>query len=494
MQTAAESIAVIVFSEDGKAPHNCLESASRVGKVYLLHPPRCAPPDFPGVENIPVDESVPAVCNRILERCGCEFLAVIEDEVELNPSLPKILRNIPPNAEFIYGDYIEICDGMPVPKKSYTGPEDITERAELGPVAIYRTAGVKRIGGWNQTLKYAHDYDLRLKLGERGALHHIPEAQCTISPSPGIEERGAEKLFFPGRGKYGGFSYLFMDPEEEKEIEGVFRRSLKRRNAYLEGDAPPMRPEPLGSPAVSVLTPVYNREKFIGPAIESVLGGKFRDFEYIIIDNGSTDDTAKVVESCAKDPRVRLIRNPVNRIALSLNIGLNAARGKYIAQLDSDDLYTPDTLESMVEFMEGTNCGLGISYYSLIDENGNDLPEFGIIKHLEYSRNNILRVDGAGAVRLWRKSAMMEFGGFDQEELCDYGEDYDLVLKVGERYKVGRVHQVLYKYRRHPDNSDIKRDPLFKLRNKNLARERALKRRVIMNIGVIPQNKRREES
>jgi GT2 family glycosyltransferase len=138
----------------------------------------------------------------------------------------------------------------------------------------------------------------------------------------------------------------------------------------------------------------------------------------------------------------------------------------------------------MVEFMETTNCALGISYYSLIDSEGNDLPEFGVIKHLEYNRNNILRVDGAGAVRMWRKEAILELGGFDEKELCDYGEDYDLVLKVGEKYQVGRVHQVLYKYRRHPDNSDIKRDPLFKLRNKNLARERALGRRKLLNLKI----------
>ena len=190
-----------------------------------------------------------------------------------------------------------------------------------------------------------------------------------------------------------------------------------------------------------------------------------------------------MVEKYTKDNRIRLIRNNINRIALSLNIAVNAARSKYISQLDSDDLYTENTLQFMIEFMEQSNSALGISYYSLINESGEDLPEFGIIKHLEYSRNNILRVDGAGAVRMWRRSAILEFGGFDEKDLCDYGEDYDLVLKVGEKYRISRVHEVLYKYRRHPDNSDVRRDPLFKLRNKNLARARALARRIALNKG-----------
>jgi len=312
-------------------------------------------------------------------------------------------------------------------------------------------------------------------------LFYIPEVLCRLTVIR-QDDSAAQKLFFPGKGKYGGFSYLFMDPEEEKEIEAVFEKSLKRRVAYFEGDAPSYKSGPASSPLVSVITPVYNREKFIGKTIESVLSGEFQDFEYIIIDNGSTDNTVKTIENYMKDPRIKLIKNPINRIAISLNIGLQNAKGKYISQLDSDDLYTPATLKSMTSYMEETNCGLAISYYSLIDEEGNDLPEFGVIKHLEYSRNNILRVDGAGAVRMWRKSAMLEFGGFDAEKLVDYGEDYDLVLKMGERYRIGRVHEVLYKYRRHPDNSDILRDPMFKLRNKNLARERAITRRRKMNI------------
>jgi glycosyltransferase involved in cell wall biosynthesis len=317
-------------------------------------------------------------------------------------------------------------------------------------------------------------------MGELKALSYIPQVLCAqhIKDQP---VNNSDKLYFPGKGKYGGFSYLYLQPDEEKEIETVFAESLRRRGAFLEGEAPLVPRQPLASPAVTIITPVFNRERFIGQAIESVLKGKFQNFEYIVIDNGSSDRTAEVVAKYTSDPRIRLVKYNENRIAKSLNIGVRNARGKYVAQLDSDDLYTEDTLNAMVEFMEQTHCALGISYYSLIDEEGNDLPEFGEIKHLEYSRNNILRVDGAGAVRMWRKSAIMQFGGFDEKDLCDYGEDYDLVLKVSEKFQVGRVHQVLYKYRRHPDNSDIKRNPLFKLRNKNLARERALGRRKILN-------------
>lgn len=475
------SISFAFLSEKGRVNNDYLEAALNQGKVYILYPPESNAGNISGCETVPVEKSLPASLNRIIETCGTDFLAVLPENVKVEPGFAVEVENSLADTGVIYGDYFEYLDGNTAAKVTYEGAEDITERADLGPVLIYRTSTLKKAGGWDESLKYVFDYDLRLRLGEKYPDQRIRKQIYTIFPEP-VNDEAAKKLFFPGKGKYGGFSYLFMDPAEEKETENVFAAALKRRGAYLEGKAPPMHPEKNTSPLVSVITPVFNREKLIGQAIDSVLAGNFQDFEYIVVDNGSTDNTRSIVARYAeKDRRIRLILNDQNRIAYSLNLGVSKARGKYISQLDSDDIYTPDSIRSMVHFMEKTNCGLGISYYSLIDEKGSDLPEFGIIKHLEYSRNNILRVDGAGAVRMWRRSAIEKLGGFDSGELVDYGEDYDLYLKLGEKFLVGRVHEVLYKYRRHPDNSDILRDPMFKLRNKNLARERALLRRITMN-------------
>jgi hypothetical protein len=136
----------------------------------------------------------------------------------------------------------------------------------------------------------------------------------------------------------------------------------------------------------------------------------------------------------------------------------------------------------MTEHLEShPKAGLAVSYYDLMDEAGAVLEEFGVIKHLEYNRNNIMRCDGAGAVRVWHRKVIAEFGGFDEKELGHYGEDYDLVLKVTEKYDLDRVHQVLYRYRRHPDNTDAKRDDRMKLWNKTVARQHALKRRRELN-------------
>ena len=293
------------------------------------------------------------------------------------------------------------------------------------------------------------------------------------------------KLFFPGTGKYGGFSYLFYGKEEEAEIERACTDMLKRRGAFLEHDNREVTygPDESFEVLANVVIPVHNRERYIRQAIDSVLGGTLREIEVIVVDNGSTDGTRDIVREIARrDGRVRLIENDKNIIALSLNLGWRAARGKYIAQLDSDDEYLPGTLEAMTDHLEThPKAGLAVSYYDLMDENGQVLDEFGVIKHLEYDRNNIMRCDGAGAVRVWHRKVIAEFGGFDEKELGHYGEDYDLVLKATERYDLDRVHQVCYRYRRHPDNTDARRDERMKLWNKTLARQHALKRRRELN-------------
>jgi len=364
---------------------------------------------------------------------------------------------------------------------------DISEREDWGPLWAVRVPWLLKTGGLDEQNPRAAFYDLLLKSWGSGQRVHVG-GPLAIIPAP-VADAGADaakqKLFFPGRGKLGGFSYLFMDPEDERQTEAVFGSFLRREQAYLEGERALIPPSPVKlSPMVTVITAVFNREKFIGQAIESVQAQTFSDWEYVIVDNGSSDRTREIVRRYAgKDARIRLIENDRNVIALSLNLAVKAAHGKYVAQLDSDDEYLPHTLDKMTAALEANPAwGLAIGYYELMDETGNPLPEFGIIKHLEYNRNNILRVDGAGAPRVWHRSVMLQFGLFDEKELGHYGEDYDLVLKVGEKYEVGRVHEIGYRYRRHADNTDVLRDPEMKIRNKTLARLHALKRRQAMNL------------
>src|SRR5690606_28579849 len=242
-----------------------------------------------------------------------------------------------------------------------------------------------------------------------------------------------------------------------KEITGVFEDMLRRRGAWIDHETVAVDHSKTSfDKLATVVIPVLNRVKYIGNALDRVIEGTFQDFEVVVIDNGSTDGTQAVVEEYAKkDPRVRLIHGKGGSISSALNEGIKAANGKYICQLDSDDEYTPDTLEKMIGHLEShPKCGLAISYYELMDENRGKVEGIDPVTHSGYTRNQILRRDGGGALRVFPKAVLEEMGYYDEENFGNFGEDYDMVLKTGEKYDVDRVHHVLYRYRRHSDNTD----------------------------------------
>ena len=104
---------------------------------------------------------------------------------------------------------------------------------------------------------------------------------------------------------------------------------------------------------VTVLMPVYNAELFLSEAIESILRQTWSDFEYLIINDGSTDNSRKIISSF-RDPRIRLVDNPSNLgLTKSLNKGLELAEGEYIARQDADDISHPKRLERQVQFLNG---------------------------------------------------------------------------------------------------------------------------------------------
>ena len=105
------------------------------------------------------------------------------------------------------------------------------------------------------------------------------------------------------------------------------------------------------SPLISVVIPAYNHEKFIGPAIESVLSQSVDDFELIIIDDGSTDNTATVIKSY-KDPRLHYFHQENQDAYNTINRGLGKARGRYISILNSDDMYRPERFTRILNFIE----------------------------------------------------------------------------------------------------------------------------------------------
>lgn len=123
---------------------------------------------------------------------------------------------------------------------------------------------------------------------------------------------------------------------------------------------------------VSVITPSFNSARFLGQTIESVIAQSFTNWEMIIVDDGSTDDSEAVAKRYADaDPRIVPVSLGRNAgAAVARNAAIEMARGRYIAFLDSDDVWTPDKLEKQIAFMREHGCALSYAYYGKIDEAG----------------------------------------------------------------------------------------------------------------------------
>lgn len=127
---------------------------------------------------------------------------------------------------------------------------------------------------------------------------------------------------------------------------------------------------------VSVIIPNYNSSRYLGETLDSVRNQTFTDWEAIVVDDCSTDHSVEIIQSFArKDNRIRLIACHTNNggPAVPRNMGIAAARGDYIAFLDSDDLWMPEKLENQLRFMKDCNARLSSTSYSLMDENSFDL-------------------------------------------------------------------------------------------------------------------------
>lgn len=198
-------------------------------------------------------------------------------------------------------------------------------------------------------------------------------------------------------------------------------------------------------PLVSVVMPAYNAEKYIDEAISSVISQTYTKWELLIIDDCSTDGTAKIAERFAsQDSRIHLLRNLQNMgVARSRNRGINIARGEWIALLDSDDAWREMKLEKQLAVAESTNADIVYCSYSMMDETSAHLSDFIVPETTSY--NDMLKESVLScSTVLIRRSALQQHR-FSTEY---YHEDYVLwleLLKSG--YRAAASREVLSDYR-----------------------------------------------
>ena len=204
-------------------------------------------------------------------------------------------------------------------------------------------------------------------------------------------------------------------------------------------------------PKISVLMPVYNGEQFLDKSINSVLDQTFNNFEYIIINDGSTDDSLKIIESY-EDSRIKIINFSKNMgISAALNNGLNVAKGDYIARQDQDDISHPERFMLQVEYLKNNDVDLVDANFIFIDENDQYIQDYE--KRYFNPEETLSHLFFYELVHASIMCKRLIFTKYNIQYRKRPTEDYDLFIRLAKAgMRAGRLEQKLIKQRKHPNS------------------------------------------
>ncbi|MBI5728355.1 MAG: glycosyltransferase [Candidatus Magasanikbacteria bacterium] len=199
---------------------------------------------------------------------------------------------------------------------------------------------------------------------------------------------------------------------------------------------------------ISVVMAVHNDERYLTAAIRSILDQTWRDFEFLIVNDGSTDGSDDILQEFArKDPRIILVKQDHLGLTAALNVGCRRARGGYMARMDSDDIAAPDRLEKQYHYLEAhpmvAVCG---AQGWFINANGRTIGEKNLPCAAEDIRRRLLFNNQCIHSSLFiRKSAFAEAGGYDAH--FRKSQDYELLLRLATKYDVVNLPERLVYWR-----------------------------------------------
>lgn len=227
-------------------------------------------------------------------------------------------------------------------------------------------------------------------------------------------------------------------------------------------------------PRVTVLMSVHNEVRFVGRAIESILAQTFDDFEFLIIDDGSTDGSREVIDSF-DDPRIRRMSRENRGLAASLNEGFTMARGEYVARQDADDVSLHTRLTREVEFLDAhPEVALVGTNYTIIDDDERPQVTTSVFTHPDDLAVAMVLSNqyGHGSVMM-RRSIVEQLGGYD--ESVGHVEDYDLFVRISHVAQIANLADALYLWRRSPtgvslSNRELQTAQTFAIRDREFRR------------------------
>lgn len=205
----------------------------------------------------------------------------------------------------------------------------------------------------------------------------------------------------------------------------------------------------MSQPQITVLMPVYNAEKYLREAIDSVLTQTFTNFEFLIINDGSTDSSESIIQSYS-DPRIRYIKNEQNlRLIATLNKGIGLITTKYMVRTDADDINMPERLELQYHYMEQhPQTGLLGTGFELFGENLPTKTTRYSADHNTICLKHLYQIHLSHGTSIFRMSVLK-----DNNLLFDpnfaHAEDYELWTRISKVSKLANLQQILYRVRLH---------------------------------------------
>lgn len=200
---------------------------------------------------------------------------------------------------------------------------------------------------------------------------------------------------------------------------------------------------------LSVIMSVYNSEKYLAQALRSILTQTYRDFEFLIVDDGSTDMSAEILmEVAEQDRRIKIITNPTNiGLTASLNKALRAARGALIGRMDADDIALPERFMEQITFLESHHdVGVVGTAYEFIDAAGNSMGKKSVLTESNELRNALIRSNPfLHSSVMIRKDLLDRVHGYD--ERYSKAQDYDLWMRLSPLCHLANLSEALMKKR-----------------------------------------------
>ena len=447
------------------------------------------------------DNGFPNQFNNAVSQSNADMILYIDNRtapIVLSSSiisLFSISKERFPNTGMFYSDY-DLIDNETISEirllKHHQGR--VRDNQDYGKVFLFNKHKLESVGGMDESVNFNHLYDLRLKLSENSQLTHIANRYSGSLYSVEAQSGGTNV-----------FDYLLAGKEQQEEAESILSNHLDRIGAYLKPDAHYKQvPKTDTELTASIIIPVNDRPDFIGTAIESILAQTVQNIEIIIVVNGGPEDpTVSAVEAYmgngskydSTKPEVRLFVTDINNIGYCLNLGAQNANGQYYVQLDSDDRLKPDAVEKIMNVYESdSTIGMVIGSYEVWEKDDDSLSrmeEIPVVTHDEWTddngRNNLLRINGACAPRSIPIQVIKDIGFFEMNETPysrNYGEDYDMVMRISENYRIGRIYDPIYEVIRHSGGTDHAIDQIVIDRNdeaKDHMRLEAIQRRIKLN-------------